>query len=393
MLTLVALFGCTSGPRREAALGEAYVGPPTLKLRRELGPRAPEVATAKHGDRLEIIGRRRRFVKVRTSDGVVGWTETRQLLSTGQMEALNKLARRAARLPSHGAATVLEPVNVHSEPNRQAPSFHQIREGEHVQVLAQRLAPRVPFQDPSLPGAQRAEPPMPKPKKSPKDPPPATPAPPGPPENWLELSKSRPAEPAKPVLADTWALVRLASGRAGWVLGRMLRMDIPDEVAQYSEGRRITSYFSMGQVNDHGVIKHNWLWTTCAPGDHEYDFDGFRYFVWSLRKHRYETAYIERDLKGYFPVTVHPAKASAGEKTQTMPGFSLVVEGADGVRYLRTYACQVYLVRLVEKTKWAPAEGADEPNEPPAPQSAAPAKPGASVVGRLKQNVRRWLGR
>jgi len=42
--------------------------------------------------------------------------------------------------------------------------------------------------------------------------------------------------------------------------------------------------------------------------------------------------------------------------TGKMPGFSLIVEQQDGLRYRRTYAYQVYLVRLVSKTRWQPPD-------------------------------------
>ena len=35
-----------------------------------------------------------------------------------------------------------------------------------------------------------------------------------------------------------------------------------DEVAQYSEGHRITSYFSLGKIKDGDQQKDIWLWTT-----------------------------------------------------------------------------------------------------------------------------------
>ena len=73
-------------------------------------------------------------------------------------------------------------------------------------------------------------------------------------------------------------------------------MAIPDDVAQYAEGHRITSYFALSDVRDGDAVKHNWLWTTIASGDHPYDFDSFRVFTWSLRRHRYETAYIQRNV-------------------------------------------------------------------------------------------------
>jgi hypothetical protein len=356
---LALLLGCSSGPGRAPTTGEAYVGPATLKLRQELGPRAAETATLKHGDRVEIIQRRRRFVKVRTVAGAEGWTDLGQLLTPAQMSQLNRLARRAAELPSQGAATVLGALNVHTDPHRQAPSFYRIREGELVDVIDHRVAARTPYETQDL-----APPPSQPPRKSgrskddelrlPQPPPPR------PPKNWLPMSgwtpipeppKEQPA--AKPVPLDDWNLVRLPDGRVGWALSAMLRMNIPDEVAQYSEGRRITSYFSLGEVDDNGQIKRHWLWTTSSKANEPYDFDSFRYFRWSLRSHRYETAYIERHLKGYYPVTLHPVQVGAGRRPRTMSGFSLTVEEADGTRYRRTYVYESYVVRLVSKTRLA----------------------------------------
>lgn len=358
LLVLWLAAGCSRNQPRETVLGVAYVGPSTVRLRQELTSPAPDGAILRHGEKVEIIGRRRIFVRVRTAGGARGWILMRQLLSPQQMQNLDRLAERASRMPSHGEASVYAPLNVHTEPNRQAPAFYQIQEGERVEVLLQRLEPRVPYRNPDLlpPPAKTA--PRPSRKRSP---PPdlVLPSPPKPPANWLEISgwsSERIAERmTKSLPVDTWALVRLKSGRAGWVLARPLRMEIPDEVAQYSEGHRITSYFIVGTVTDRGEVKHNWLWTTIAPGNHPYDFDSFRYFVWNTRRHRYETAYVERKLKGYFPVKVHPVEIQLGARRQTWPGFSVIVEEADGQRYRKTYAYQVYLVRLVSKEPWQPA--------------------------------------
>jgi len=358
----VLLVGCSSGPGRARAQGEAYVGPATLRLKQELGPRAPEVAVLRHGERVEIIARRRRFVKVRTAQGAEGWTDTQQLLTAVQMKELRWLTERTAGMPSQGAATAFGSLNVHTEPHRQAPSLHRIREGELVDVVDQRVVPRLPYES----RAGLIEPPEPRrqPRRSREEslkiiPP----RPPRPPANWPEMSgwAAQPQAPPKPAPLDDWSLVRLPDGRAGWALTRMLRMNIPDEVAQYSEGHFITSYFALGQTEDGGQVKRHWLWTTISKGLQPYHFDSFRYFVWSTRHHRYETAYIERRLKGYFPVTVHPVEVTSGRRKRTMSGFSVIVEEADGARYRRTYAYEAYVVRLVSKTRVGEAAPAQSP--------------------------------
>jgi hypothetical protein len=345
------------------------------------------VVSVAHGDRLAIVGRRRRFVRVRTASGVEGWTDMRQLLSSSQMDQLNQLAETARQLPSQGAATVYEALNVHTEANRQAPSFYRVKEGEKVDVVAHELDPRLPFAPKNILPS-----PTPRPKASPKPeeerrvPRPPAPPPIKPPDNWQELSKTpalgedenpepEEAEPAKPVPLDDWILVRLKTGRAGWVLAGSLKMDIPDEVAQYSEGHRITSYFATAEVNDGGQIRHNWLWTTIGEGRVPYEFDSFRYFIWNVRHHRYETAYVERNLKGYYPVEVHPVGA--------YPGFSLIVE-QDGVRYRKTYAYQIYLVRLVAKDKIEAPPVTAGPVKMAVPLPVATPKPSPGFLARLK---------
>ena len=395
LAALLVLTGCSSGPPRAPEIGEAYAGPAVLKLRREVDLRSPEVVAVAHGDRLAIVGRRRRFVRVRTTSGVEGWTDMRQLLSAAQMDQLNQLAETARHLPSQGAATVYEALNVHTEANRQAPSFYRVKVGEMVDVVAHELDPRLPFAPKSILPA-----PTPRPKRSPKPederrvPRPPSPPPIKPPDDWQELSKTpalpddekeepEQTEPAKPVPLDDWTLVRLKNGRAGWVLAGSLKLNIPDEVAQYSEGHRITSYFATADVNDGGQVRHNWLWTTIGDGHVPYEFDSFRYFIWNVRHHRYETAYIEKNLKGFYPVQVHPVQAAAGNKTATYPGFSLIVE-QDGVRYRKTYAYQIYLVRLVGKEKIETPPVTAGPVKMAVPLPAATPQPSPGFLARLK---------
>jgi hypothetical protein len=352
------LAACGDGPERLPAIGEAYVAPPTLTLRQEIDLRSPAVATAKHGERVEILQRRRRFFRVRTPSGAEGWTDQRDLLNSAEMRALDRIEQAGKRLPPQGAATTLDLLNAHLEPYRQSPTVFQLREGDRMQVLAYDVRPRIsPPRQPLLPPAKKADPPPRKKKPEPKVPPPPKPAPPPPPADWLELSKTPPApEPEAPgaqkkdaarkapppPAVDDWALVRTPAGQVGWVLTSRLFMSIPDEVAQYAEGRRITSYFSLGQVRDGEQMKHHWLWTTIENRNQPYDYDSFRVFIWSLRRHRYETAYIERNRIGYFPTNVEGGK------------FSLCLE-KDGQRLRRTYELQVNVVRFLEERQCEPS--------------------------------------
>lgn len=386
------LSGCSPEPERAPAIGEAFIGPATLRIRKEIDTKSPTVAEAHHGDHVEIIGQRRLWYKIRTDKGVEGWTDDRQLLDAGQMARLRKLAEETAGLPSQGKATTFDVLNVHTEPNRNSPSFVQVQEKETFDVITHRIVPRAAKQPKRqlIPPAKKAAPVSKKPvSKKFADasvPPPPAPQPPAPPTDWIALSKERGAEAdadTPPAAQDDWTLIRTASGQSGWVLTSRVYMSIPDEVAQYAEGHRITSYFSIGSVDDHGEKKDIWLWTTVESLGQDYDFDSYRVFTWSDRRHRYETAYIQRRERGYLPVI-----AKQGS-------FSVCVEDKTGARVRKEYTLTGNTVRpagvspceVREETESGAVE--DRPIQLHAP--AAAKKTG--FLDALRAKVKKWVGR
>src|SRR5579885_2179562 len=154
---LLLSVGCqSSGPERPAALAVGYVGPATLNLRKEIPLDAPVVATVKHGEKLEVIRRRRVFLQVRTAKGQVGWTNERLLLSAREMADLQRLFEQAKRLPPQGAASTYDLLNVHTNPARLSPSFLQVKPGEKIEVLLHRVTPRTaPPRAPLIPPAPK----------------------------------------------------------------------------------------------------------------------------------------------------------------------------------------------------------------------------------------------
>jgi hypothetical protein len=377
---------------RDPAIGEAFVGPATLNLRKDIDPRSPIAGIAHHGERLEILGQRRRWYRVRTLKGAEGWTDDRQLMDTGQMNRLLALSKGAADLPSQGVATAFDVLNVHTEPNRQSASFLQVAAGEKFDVVAHRVLPRTP-----LPKRQLL---IPKPKsqggkkgkkkaESSLLPPPPAPVPPGPPPDWVALSKERtmaPEENLPSAAQDDWTLIRTQAGHSGWVLTSRLYMAIPDEVAQYAEGHRITSYFQIGKVDDEGEQKPIWLWTTATGLGEDHDFDGYRVFTWSTRRHRYETAYIQRRERGFFPVL-----AKTGE-------FSVCLERDNGFYVRKQYTLLGNAVRAAGERPCEKQADDEAPNATQAdplahiPLHSAPAAK-VGLVDGLKARVRKLFGK
>jgi hypothetical protein len=401
-LLLLALASCRDEVSRTRAIGEVFAGPAALPLRKDLSPKSAVTATAKHGDRLEVLEYKRRFVRVRTAEGKEGWTDLHLLLTPEQMAELRGMAQKSASLPSQGIASVFEQLNLHSEPNRTSPSILQIPENGKVEVVGHRLTPRIQGAAPSNTTVRLVKPRPTRRSRKDKDkangnklPPLAPPPPPGVPQNWQALSlpntksletprtgadaPKAPEKPQLPIAMDDWSLVRLKDGNVGWALSRMLTMSIPDEVAQYAEGHRITSYFPLAQVHDGNETHAEWLWTTIAKGGKPYEYDSFRVFVWSRGHHRYESAKVQRNIVGHYPVLV--------DTSGPEPRFSLVLEGTDDQLYRETYVLEGNRVRFEDRAL------ANQPKEPAAPNSVAEAQPApantpdppGSWFARLKQ--------
>jgi hypothetical protein len=336
---LCALSGCSSKPERAAAIGHAWAGPVTLNLHKEIDSKSPTVTSVHHGDKLEIVAQRRRWYRVRTAAGIEGWTSDRELLDTAQMKRLKALAAETTGLPSQGVATTFGTLNVHTEPSRQSPSFVQMKEKEKVDIIAHKVSERGASTEKHelIPPKQTPEKTTGKKENASKIPEPPVPPAPAPPPDWLELSQQGEPKPdagqAPHGPVDDWTLIRTANGQSGWVLTSGLYLTVPDEVAQYAEGHRITSYFSIGRIPDGAVQKDIWLWTTSEALGEDHDFDGYRVFTWSLRHHRYETAYIQRRERGFFPVL-----AKTGE-------FTVCLEKDDGSRTAKHYVMMGNSVR------------------------------------------------
>jgi uncharacterized protein YgiM (DUF1202 family) len=399
MLLLVG--GCAKGPPPARSIGEAFVGPATLKIRSDIPLQSATVAMVKHGDRLQLLQSKRRFLKVRTQSGAEGWTDERQLLAAADMTALRQLAVRAAKMPSQGVATTYSPLNIHTQPVLSSPSFLQLKENERFDVLqsvlfprsdAARapLIPRIPKKN--LTAAKKE-------KKAPKVPPPPMPKPPPPPADWLELSKTERDEaaadagegaPAKAApRVDGWSLIRTPGGQSGWVLTRLISMAIPDEVAQYAEGRRIVSYFPLGEIQDGDAKKKIWLWATTTDSKQPWDFDSFRVFVWSARRHRYETGYIERNLKGYAPVLRKEVEFATKGQAAKYEGFSVCMEKKDGQRVRREYALIGFSIRFAGEQ---PCEAPPPPAAVPSPAPITVTESAAPVAreGFFERIKKRW---
>ncbi len=315
-----ALFfaGCKRGGGR--VLEIAYVSGVQAILRDHVAVVYEKTGVVKNGERVEVLDHDRRFVKVRTATGVTGWVEQRYLVGQEVFDRIQKLTADNQNDPVQAQGATRNDTNLHVEPGRDTEHLYQISAGEKLSLLKRGTAEK--------PGA--VTPPRSKPGSKQQD-----------------KKQPGPVVPV-PVIEDWW-LVRDSHSRVGWVLARMVDLDVPLDVAQYAEGQRIVAFFMLNQVQDADKKVGQYLTVLTEPKDGlPFDFNQFRVFTWNLRRHRYETAYRER-MEGVLPVTVSQENF---DKEGMLPAFVIRVQDDNGKVTERKYKLNTPMVRRV----YAPGE-------------------------------------
>jgi len=279
-----------------------YVSAPQASLRDRVAAVYTKVGTVKNGDRVSVIDREKRFVKVRTDDGLEGWLEQRYVISQQVYDSFQKISKEHANDPLQAIGTTRNDTNLHIEPGRESEHLYQLPLGSKVSILSRGTAERSGVVNPEA------------------------------------------KKPTEPVLEDWW-LVRDSQNRAGWLLARMVDLDVPLEIAQYAEGQRFMAFFVLNEVQDGEKKVPQYLALLSETKDGQpFDFNKVHVFTWNVRKHRYETAYRERNLNGVLPVTVtHEDFGKEGE----LPVFILRVKDDAGNVAERKYKLNTPIVRRV----------------------------------------------
>lgn len=280
---LLFLSGCGRfGPQTPREY--VYVWAPGTFLRDRVAVISNRVAEVTNGERLQVLEHGHRFLKVKTGRNEVGWIEDHYVIDQATYDKFRQMIRDNAGDPIVGTATLREDYWLRDAPGRTSDRFYYLPENQKLQLLMRASVPK-PASGPQpvpLPTVQARE---------------------------KNVDRLKPEAPQSPELEDYW-LVRDSAGQVGWVRARTLDEDVPDAIAGLAEGQKIVGAYVLTKVEDSGAnVPGNQVpeyvvamapWKDGLP----YDFDQIRVFTWNVKKHRYETAFHERDIIGYLPITV-----------------------------------------------------------------------------------------
>jgi SH3-like domain-containing protein len=309
LILVILLSACNRG--RGRVLEVAYVSAVQANLRDRVAAVYDKAGSVKNGERVEVLDHDRRFVKVRTSTGATGWIEQRFLVGQDVYDQIQKLTADNLNDPIQAQGVTRNDTNLHVEPGRDTEHLYQISSGEKLGLLKRGTAEK-----------------------------PGTVAPP--PKSSATSGKSQDKQPV-PLIED-WRLVRDSHNRVGWVLSRMVDVDVPLDIAQYAEGQRIVAFFMLNQVQDGDKKVSQYLTVLSEPKDGlPFDFNQIRVFTWNVKRHRYETAYRER-TKGVLPVSV---AQETFDNEGTLPTFVIRVQDENGKVAERKYKLNTPIVRRV----------------------------------------------
>ena len=317
---LLATLGIGCGRFRPGAATQyVYVVSKQTFLRDRVAAVSNRVADVTNGERLQMLKHERRFLQVKTDKGKIGWLQESAVIDQAEFDRFGALDQQHAKDPVIATGVLRDGLFLHLTPGRKTEHLYLLPENDKLQLLL-RASVAKPVPPQGLP-----QPPRKHVQKEKLDP---------------QKSSHPGAGSAAPTVAEAdapvvpmedWWLVRDQKGRVGWLLARQVDIDVPDAVAQYSEGKKIVGAYVLTKVYDEEAPtpdKQVAEYVTVVNDYKDglpYDWNQIRIFIWNTRKHRYETAFRLRDLEGYLPVTIgtiHVNRDAMG-KEATQPTFTI----------------------------------------------------------------------
>jgi hypothetical protein len=330
-LFLASLLALSSGCSRfrHEMHETVYVSARQMYLHDRVAAVSNRVAEVTNGQPLQVLEHGRRFLKVKTEKNEIGWIEERAVIDAKAFHAFDQLGVQHKADPVVATGVVRDDIYLHLTPGRETERFYLLAANAKVQLLARATVPKVAPVAERTPkaalGAGQAA-------RAPTQGPGSKTATSG----AAHIPGLPDAEP--PVLEDWW-LVRDGQSRAGWLLAGRMDVDVPDEIGTYGEGQRYVGAYVLNKVHDpeattpdHEVPQYVTVLSPLKAGL-PFDFDQVRVFTWSIRHHRYETAFRLHPIQGYLPVRVTPGAGGSAPvfSFQIASGPNMTIDPETGI--------------------------------------------------------------
>jgi len=328
LASLVLAAGCKHLRKDKREM--VYVVARQMYLHDRVAAVSNRVGQVSNGQALEVLEHGRRFLKVKTEKNEIGWLEERAVIDADEYKVFQDLAEQHKKDYVVATGTLRDDAYLHVSPGRNTDRFYLLPEADKLQLLIRASVPRVagtpvPVKKAAPAGtAATSKTPTQAAKKTGNEKPAKD-------EDDSKVADQPPAQPEVPM--EDWWLIRDAQGRVGWVGSGRVDVDVPDEVGQYAEGQRIVGAYVLTKVTDpqadvpdHQVPEYVTAMSPPKSGL-PYDFDQIRVFTWSVKRHRYETAFRVRPIQGFLPVRVGTQQTANG----TEPVFSFQIAGTPDI--------------------------------------------------------------
>jgi hypothetical protein len=330
LLALVTLVAWMLRPKHET-LGEAFVSEKVAPLLSGIAQVREQVGTLHYGERVDVVGKRNDYVKVRTNAGTVGWVESRQLMEPALWQRSIKLLDQTRGMPVQARGRTKVSTNLRVQPGRTEPRLYKFGRNVPVEIVGRAVADWVQAADEKDASNE--------PQETKK-------------EDWFLVRgvATRPPGEAAARAAETTNTTQPGDQTApiaGWVVGRFVELDLPDPVREGANSANIRplAWFELNRVSDPSGDKPQYLVAAArGPEGQVCDFTALRVYTWYVKRSRYETAFIENNLCGQLPVRV--GKGPKGE-----PEFRFRV--MDGNKEERVYRLNQTVVRRVREVSEA----------------------------------------
>jgi hypothetical protein len=319
-LVLVLISGAIWWARRRPAetYPVAYVSDRSAIVWSTTAQVRQRVAELHYGERVAVLGHTGEQAEVRSDGGVHGWMDAQLLMAPELWQQATDLLASARSTPVQASGHTRALSNIHLAPSRAGARVFQFGRNVPVVVLERRVnavpASAAPTSaaptstategaaegDAAGGGASGSD------AGQPKQ------------EDWLLVLHEPPqSSTAADVASDVGTSAPAAPGApqngaggldipiAGWVLARFIELDPPAPISDYASSAavRVVGWVTLNRVTGSGSSHAQYLVAGTHGGEGQpCDFTSLRVYTWGGARQRYETAYVESDLCGRFPI-------------------------------------------------------------------------------------------